>query len=76
MSYQRRLGRRRHGTNFCSAKKATWQYYTWYIFIYRLSHPDINLGMMIHSTWIPEIQEGKYPEAERKAARKLTLDRD
>ena len=44
--------------------------------IYRLSHPDINLGMMIHSTWIPEIQEGKYPEAERKAARKLTLDRD
>ena len=44
--------------------------------IYRLSHPDINLGMMIHSTWIPEIQVGKYSQADRQAARKLTLDRD
>jgi hypothetical protein len=44
--------------------------------IYRLSHPDINLGLTIHSTWIPEIQVGKYPEAERQAMRKATLDRD
>jgi hypothetical protein len=44
--------------------------------IYRLSHPDINLGLTIHSTWIPEIQFGKYPEAERQAIRKATLDRD
>ncbi len=44
--------------------------------IYRLSHPDINLGLTIHSTWIPQIQVGKYPEAERQAMRKATLDRD
>jgi hypothetical protein len=44
--------------------------------IYRLSHPDINLGLMIHSTWIPEIQFGKYSEEERRAIRKATLDRD
>ena len=44
--------------------------------IYRLSHPDINLGLMIHSTWIPTIQFGKYPPAERQAMRKATLDRD
>ncbi len=44
--------------------------------IYRLSHPAINLGLTIHSTWIPEIQVGKYSEAERQAMRKETLDRD
>jgi hypothetical protein len=44
--------------------------------IYRLSHPDISLGLTIHSTWIPELQLGKYPEAERQAMRKATLDRD
>ncbi|AFY95833.1 carotenoid oxygenase family protein [Chamaesiphon minutus] len=44
--------------------------------IYRLSHPDINLGLTIHSTWIPTIQFGKYAEAERQAMRKNTLDRD
>ena len=44
--------------------------------IYRLSHPDINLGLTIHSTWIPEIQVGKYSQAEREAMRKATLDRD
>jgi carotenoid cleavage dioxygenase-like enzyme len=44
--------------------------------IYRLSHPDINLGLMIHSTWIPEIQEGKYSETERKEMRRKTLMRD
>jgi Retinal pigment epithelial membrane protein len=44
--------------------------------IYRLSHPNINLGLTIHSTWIPEIQVGKYPEAERQAMRKATLERD
>ncbi|WP_373540860.1 carotenoid oxygenase family protein [Chamaesiphon sp.] len=44
--------------------------------IYRLSHPDISLGLMIHSTWIPEIHFGKYPTAERQAIRKATLDRD
>jgi Retinal pigment epithelial membrane protein len=44
--------------------------------IYRLSHPDINLGLTIHSTWIPTIEFGKYPEAERQAMRKATLDRD
>jgi hypothetical protein len=44
--------------------------------IYRLSHPNINLGLTIHSTWIPTIQFGKYPEAERQAMRKATLDRD
>lgn len=44
--------------------------------IYRLSHPNINLGLTIHSTWIPEIQVGKYPAAERQAMRQATLDRD
>jgi Retinal pigment epithelial membrane protein len=44
--------------------------------IYRLSHPDISLGLTIHSTWIPTIQFGKYSEAERQAMRKNTLDRD
>ena len=44
--------------------------------IYRLSHPDINLGLTIHSTWIPTIQFGKYLPAERQAMRKATLDRD
>ena len=44
--------------------------------IYRLSHPDINLGLTIHSTWIPTIQFGKYTPAERQAMRKATLDRD
>jgi hypothetical protein len=44
--------------------------------IYRLSHPDISLGLTIHSTWIPELNIGKYPEAERQAMRKATLDRD
>jgi Retinal pigment epithelial membrane protein len=44
--------------------------------IYRLSHPNISLGLMIHSTWIPTIQFGKYPLAERQAMRKATLDRD
>jgi hypothetical protein len=44
--------------------------------IYRLSHPDINLGLTIHSTWIPTIQFGKYPAAERQAMRQATLDRD
>jgi Retinal pigment epithelial membrane protein len=44
--------------------------------IYRLSHPDISLGLTIHSTWIPELQVGKYPAAERQAMRKATLDRD
>ncbi len=44
--------------------------------IYRLSHPDINLGLTIHSTWIPHIQVGKYPLAVRQAMRKETLDRD
>ena len=44
--------------------------------IYRLSHPDINLGLTIHSTWIPQIQFGKYPEAERQNMRRKTLDRD
>jgi hypothetical protein len=44
--------------------------------IYRLSHPEINLGLMIHSTWIPAIEFGKYPEAKRKAIRTATLDRD
>jgi hypothetical protein len=41
-----------------------------------LSHPDINLGLTIHSIWIPEIKLGKYPLAERQAMRKNTLDRD
>lgn len=44
--------------------------------IYRLSHPNINLGLTIHSTWIPKIQVGKYSAAERQAMRKATLDRD
>ncbi len=44
--------------------------------IYRLSHPDINLGLTIHSTWIPTIEFGKYPAAERQAMRTATLDRD
>jgi hypothetical protein len=44
--------------------------------IYRLSHPDINLGLTIHSTWIPTIQFGKYSESERHAMRQATLDRD
>jgi Retinal pigment epithelial membrane protein len=44
--------------------------------IYRLSHPDINLGLTIHSTWIPTIQFGKYSVAERQAIRTATLDRD
>jgi Retinal pigment epithelial membrane protein len=44
--------------------------------IYRLSHPDINLGLTIHSTWIPHIQVGKYPLAVRQAMRQETLDRD
>jgi hypothetical protein len=44
--------------------------------IYRLSHPDVNLGLTIHSIWIPEIQEGKYPQAQRQAMRQATLDRD
>jgi hypothetical protein len=44
--------------------------------IYRLSHPDISLGLMIHSTWIPEIQPDKYPKAKREELRKETLDRD
>jgi hypothetical protein len=44
--------------------------------IYRLSHPDISLGLTIHSTWIPTIEFGKYSEAERQAMRKHTLDRD
>jgi Retinal pigment epithelial membrane protein len=44
--------------------------------IYRLSHPDINLGLTIHSTWIPTIEFGKYSQAEREAMRKATLDRD
>jgi Retinal pigment epithelial membrane protein len=44
--------------------------------IYRLSHPAINLGLTIHSTWIPTIQVGKYPKSTRQAMRKATLDRD
>ncbi|WP_373543892.1 carotenoid oxygenase family protein [Chamaesiphon sp.] len=44
--------------------------------IYRLSHPAINLGLTIHSTWIPTIEFGKYPAAERQTIRKATLDRD
>jgi hypothetical protein len=45
--------------------------------IYRLSHPDINLGLMIHSTWIPELHFGKkYSEVDRQAMRKATLERD
>jgi hypothetical protein len=45
--------------------------------IYRLSHPEVNLGLMIHSTWIPELHFGKqYSPAEREDLRKQTLDQD
>jgi hypothetical protein len=45
--------------------------------IYRLSNSDINLGLMIHSTWIPQLDFGKkYSAADRQTMRKNTLDRD
>ena len=44
--------------------------------IYRFSHPDINLGLMIHSAWIPEIHPGKYSQADREEMRTASLDRD
>jgi hypothetical protein len=44
--------------------------------IYRFSHPDISLGMMIHSAWIPNIEENKYSLQQRRDMRQETLDRD
>jgi Retinal pigment epithelial membrane protein len=44
--------------------------------VYRLSHPEIDLGLTIHSTWIPTIEFGKYSQVERAAMRTATLDRD
>jgi hypothetical protein len=45
--------------------------------IYRLSHPNISLGLMIHSAWVPELNFAKkYSPAECKAMRQETIDRD
>ncbi|MDJ0797770.1 MAG: carotenoid oxygenase family protein [Calothrix sp. MO_167.B12] len=37
--------------------------------IYRLSHPKLNLRFTIHSTWLPDINKGKYSEEIRHQKR-------
>jgi carotenoid cleavage dioxygenase-like enzyme len=44
--------------------------------VYRLSHAELELGLTIHSTWIPDLQRGKYPEAERQKIREESVKRD
>jgi hypothetical protein len=48
--------------------------------IYRLSHPEVNLGLMIHSTWLPPERlataQEKYPPTTRAAMRRHFIERD
>jgi hypothetical protein len=45
--------------------------------IYRLSHEELQLGLTIHSTWIPDIQNSQYSNAdERRKRRKQAVERD
>ncbi|WP_019498717.1 carotenoid oxygenase family protein [Pseudanabaena sp. PCC 6802] len=44
--------------------------------IYRLSHEELQLGLTIHSTWIPNLQRDKYSEAERQQLREDSVRRD
>jgi carotenoid cleavage dioxygenase-like enzyme len=44
--------------------------------IYRLSFDDLQLGLTLHSTWLPDLQSGKYTEDERKKIRQTSVEQD
>lgn len=44
--------------------------------IYRLSHPQVSLGLTIHSTWLSDVQVDKYSKSKRQEIRQQSLKRD
>jgi hypothetical protein len=44
--------------------------------IYRLSHPDMSLGLTIHCTWMKDIHQKTYTEEQNQEERKKSYHQD